>query len=699
MLTTIRLGRDFLLLAMGVCVCLMLVHTGHSQNREVAVQKTAAQKTVAKSVDTELAKKGITQAIRESMLTKYTTGITKDKSGKVISAEFGPQFTDGVTWLLATLTDVQSLDLTGCTQLSDKGIATLKNLKKLKHLSLARCSRISDEGLDHLKGLTSLTSLDLTYCRFISNAGLAKLKPLTQLTELNLSQCSRISNEGLAHLKAFPNLEKLNLSYCRSWNDEGAKHLTSLQKLTELDLTNTIVGDEGLKTIASMPSLKTLNLKYCSRYSLKGIQSLASGKAKLTSLVVSQNRSFKDDSLKAVSRITSLEHLDLDSTGITDVGLKSLQTLKNLTSLQLSSTTITDKGLESLATLKNLEELKLYNAQISDAGIAKLKPLQKMRSIDLGYCKKITDTAIKTVASFPKLERLDLRSTNVGDPAMESLKNAKNLTDLNLSYCRRITPKGLSKLAGLKKLQTLGLQYTNASTLTMTHLSGLTELRDLNLRSCKSITSISPLRTLKNLESLNLGYLPITALAVQNMKKLKYLSLYGTAISDAGITNVLGLKNLKHLDLQRTRLTANGFSRVRTALRGTLVLGSPVVSSSLSYKRTQYPSNSSSVRVVIQKELNISQKRELLEKFKAAAGLSENVFYSISENATGTVFELSPVDDPAKLASQLKTAQLISKAKIDTSPQVVTSLIKGQVIVELSKSALNAPAPMPATKQ
>jgi Leucine-rich repeat (LRR) protein len=287
--------------------------------------------------------------------------------------------------------------------------------------------------------------------------------------------------------------------------------------------------------------------------------------------------------------------------------------------------------------------------------------------------------ALKTVAGFTKLEQLNLRSTNIGDNGMKSLTSLKNLKDLNIGYCRQISNVGLANLAKLKKLQKLNLSYTQANTASMAYLSGLTEMRDLNLRSCRVIRDISKLSGLTKMETLELSYLPITnTTALKGMTKLKSLRLYSTSLNDAGLTGLIALKSLKTLDLQRTQLTLNGFNRVKLALRGTQVTGTPRVIST-SYTRPPTISSTNTVKLIIKGSMDNSAKRALLEKLKVASAVTTFSFYSIYDTEAGTVFELSPISDPKLFATQLKTAKVATATKIDT--------VKRELTIELLKSS------------
>jgi hypothetical protein len=53
---------------------------------------------------------------------------------------------------------------------------------------------------------------------------------------------------------------------------------------------------------------------------------------------------------------------------------------------------------------------------------------------------------------------------------------------------------------------------------------------------------------------------------VAGLPKLRELWVAGTAVSDAGLEHLRGLKHLKTLDVGGTKVTAEGWKRLRAAL-------------------------------------------------------------------------------------------------------------------------------------
>ncbi len=147
--------------------------------------------------------------------------------------------------------NIVSLNLFGCTSITDEGLKHVKRLTRLTSLNLGSCQQITDDGLVHLRGLTQLTFLGLNSCQRITDTGIGHLNTLTNLRTLRLSGCSQITNAGLIHLKGFTHLTSLGLGGCPQIDDEGLKHLMELTEMTSLDLFGcsqiTLEGKQSLK--------------------------------------------------------------------------------------------------------------------------------------------------------------------------------------------------------------------------------------------------------------------------------------------------------------------------------------------------------------------------------------------------------------------------------------------------------------------
>ena len=111
-----------------------------------------------------------------------------------------------------------------------------------------------------------------------------------------------------------------------------------------------------------------------------------------------------DETLKHLSRLTSLQVLWLDRTRTTDNGLKLLSRLTNLETLSLGDTAITDNGLKHLSGWTHLRQLSMRNTKITDAGLKHLSGLTNLNLLELDDTE-VTGDGVKVLQeSLPNCE-------------------------------------------------------------------------------------------------------------------------------------------------------------------------------------------------------------------------------------------------------------------------------------------------------
>ena len=158
---------------------------------------------------------------------------------------------------------------------NNDGLAQISKLTNLKSLDLSGCKPITGAGLAHLKKLTQLERLNLSHCRGFGDASLEHLSELTQLERLNLLGCDRITDAGLAHLKKLTQLERLDLAICFQIGDAGLKDLSELTNLKSLDLSGCyLITNAGLVHLKKLTQLERLNLRGCHQITDAGYKDL-----------------------------------------------------------------------------------------------------------------------------------------------------------------------------------------------------------------------------------------------------------------------------------------------------------------------------------------------------------------------------------------------------------------------------------------
>lgn len=132
--------------------------------------------------------------------------------------------------VLATLTSLESLDLSGC------GLSSIAALEPLKNVSVLDLSSNTVRNLSSLSSMTGLKQLDLSHNAVTD---LAALSTLLNLTVLDVSYNSLTSLNPISRLTA---LTELNAANNQISNIDTLKSLTAL---TALDISHNAVADVG----------------------------------------------------------------------------------------------------------------------------------------------------------------------------------------------------------------------------------------------------------------------------------------------------------------------------------------------------------------------------------------------------------------------------------------------------------------------
>jgi hypothetical protein len=146
-----------------------------------------------------------------------------------------------------------------------------------------------------------------------------------------------------------------------------------LPALTRLDLIEVkSLTTEGLRAVGGMTTLTHLHLAYSNVTNvwLRELRDLTA----LTRLDLWGVKSLTTEGLRAVGGMTTLTWLSLESSNVTNVGLRELRDLTALSTLYLHGCpSVTDVGLQALTTLTALTSLTVFGCSTSKAGRDALK--------------------------------------------------------------------------------------------------------------------------------------------------------------------------------------------------------------------------------------------------------------------------------------------------------------------------------------
>lgn len=172
---------------------------------------------------------------------------------------------------------LQYVDLTDCASLDDNGLKLIvKNCPLLIYFYLRRCIMLTDTSLKYIsKFCIALKELSVSDCLNVTDFGLYELAKLGQtLRYLSVAKC-KVSDVGLKYLaRRCYKLRYVNCRGCEAVSDESITVLArSCSRLRSLDIGKTDVSDAGIIALAeSCPNLKKLSLKNCDMISDEGLR-------------------------------------------------------------------------------------------------------------------------------------------------------------------------------------------------------------------------------------------------------------------------------------------------------------------------------------------------------------------------------------------------------------------------------------------
>jgi len=440
---------------------------------------------------------------------------------------------------------LRDLDLSKCTQLTDKALALLgQELPGLRHLRVGMCVQVRDEGLLQLKPLTGLASLDISGCENVTGEGLAVVANFPGLTSLLCNQCNGLEKGSLVHLRGLQGLQNLQLGWCIALTDADMQHLSHLTRLTCLTLSYTKVTDEGLPYLKPLARLCRLGLQGCA-ISNAGCSLLASAPfaLSLTDLNIGQCSRVGDAGVAALAGLLRLQTLDVAYTAIQDAGLASLEPLKGLVHLNLDSCRFSSEGCKVLQKLTALETLNLSDTMAGDMSLMYLSRTTSLKRLSLAYTK-MSDHGLQALSHLTSLRDLNLDIGSISDEGLKSwVGKLTALTALDM-FGAHITDRGAAIIAShLTQLQRLELCGGGLRDMGCIYLATLPSLTWLSLAQNVRIgnAGVRALTQLSGLEVLNLNLTSITHRAKDDLmqfKALRALSICDTRMPDWAVQEI-----------------------------------------------------------------------------------------------------------------------------------------------------------------
>lgn len=282
-------------------------------------------------------------------------------AASLLSASNAP---DWISALGAKVTRDQSgnivaVDLRG-SWVYDSQLIDLAKLPHLEKLDLSH-TRISDEGMIFLRSAPAIVDLNLFFAEQITDQGMAAIKDWKHLKRLNL-RGTRISDGTLDIVSHLPQLEALDIANAPV-TDNGLDSLVTLIHLKELTLGHRRESDNEVELLRLLPTLTSLNLSGPSDAERPDSNYHKAGDA----------GPMRADLVHAIAELKDLRVLRLGYSNITGDGLRVLGSLQ-VERLGLENCPrIDDAAAAELVNWKSLKYLDLQGDKVSEAAVDALR--------------------------------------------------------------------------------------------------------------------------------------------------------------------------------------------------------------------------------------------------------------------------------------------------------------------------------------
>jgi hypothetical protein len=310
-----------------------------------------------------------------------------------------------------------------------------------------------------------------------------------------------------------------------------------------------------LEPIRRLTGLQMLTLE-STGVTPKGMEHLRALRS-LRGVVLSRERSIGNAGLAILKDLPALEYLDLD-TGVTDAGLKQVAQAGSIRWLRIRTGGFWGPGLAELAKMPRLERLCIHGTTpISDRHLQYLEPLTHLKSLTLwGVADPLTDASLASIGKLRSLEELHFIITSP-----------------------RFTPAGIAQLKDLKKLRKVDFSGAwvvpesvgygdEAMRQLAAVLPDLESLEGAGILSAEGVKALATFRNLRvadfTLKDRRQGYHGPTGFShLSKLRSLEELRVNGeTALSDADLACIESLVHLKVFLLGTTEVTDRGLASI-----------------------------------------------------------------------------------------------------------------------------------------
>lgn len=346
--------------------------------------------------------------------------------------------------------DLQYLDLSN-SAIDDRALALIPQLTNLNTLILKNCNQVTAEGLTNLEKLNRLRVLHITVSQDPSGLmeAVGKLEfitelkayPITDAETAHIAKLSRLQVLDVGHYP-FADYDSYQWWYWRGWQDRQVQMEPARERMREQEK----LAEERMKKAgAKVPAIAPRRVvgSYVHEITGKGLANIAKC-TNLRSLDVSGHP--VDVAGSSLESLEFLQELDLTGTRFSNDGGAWLGKLKALKTLRVGATRLTTDGIRELAAAGGLEVLSLDLLPIGDEALSYLMRNRKLRELSVnGTRVALADR--RALYGLVRLEWFEVQDTNVTDANLMNLASLKTLywVDARLN-CPNVTQPGCANL-------------------------------------------------------------------------------------------------------------------------------------------------------------------------------------------------------------------------------------------------------------
>ncbi|MFO0913247.1 MAG: hypothetical protein U0795_09830 [Pirellulales bacterium] len=404
--------------------------------------------------------------------------------------------TDEAMPLIAGLSQLHSLNVSGSWGLTDIGMMQLAELSQLTELEIGGPrSQITDSGLTALRQLSRLRKFAACWTPLISDQGVRALSACGELEEVNLM--GTFTGDGL--IESLAGKARLHrLSTGRNLTDAGIGGLHRLPRLQTADDSELNVGlmsfqadrhhvmldgpftDVGLTQLAGLQGLRGLSFFWhCPSFTGAGLAPLAEvphlefvgcqdercddaameqiGRIPKLRMLMGQGAVAGDAGFEALSRSATLEYFwGRECPNFSSRALAAMSKMPNLRGLAVSLRQVDEAALALLPKFPALRQLMPMD--LTDDGFRHLAGCHQLEQIWCMYCRESGDVATESVAKLAKLKHYYAGASQITDRSLDLLASMNLLESIELWNCSLITDAGVARLAHAPALHRLTIE-------------------------------------------------------------------------------------------------------------------------------------------------------------------------------------------------------------------------------------------------